>query len=36
VEPAFIAGEGGWIGAKVGLIATGTGGHADFDHIRFS
>ena len=36
VEPAFIAGEGGWIGAKVGLIATGNGGHADFDHVLFS
>jgi hypothetical protein len=37
----FIASEGGWIGAKVGVFAAalpgaGGGGHADFDWFRFS
>jgi beta-xylosidase len=41
VPPPFRASEGGWIGAKVGLIAIaaaadGPAGHADFDYFRFS
>lgn len=33
----FIATKGVWIGAKVGIFAVGSsGGHADFDHFRFS
>jgi len=37
----FRASEGGWIGAKAGLIALaaetgGPAGHADFDYFRFS
>jgi beta-xylosidase len=34
--PVFVAGEGGWIGAKVGLIAAGNAGSAAFDYFRFS
>ena len=36
VEPAFVAGEGGWIGAKVGLVAAGDSGSASFDYFRFA
>ena len=36
VSPAFIAGEGGWIGAKAGLLVTGEAGSAAFDYFRFS
>ena len=32
----FVAREGGWMGAKVGLFANGTSGHAAFDYLRFS
>lgn len=33
----FIATKGVWIGAKIGIFAAGSsGGHADFDHFRFS
>jgi hypothetical protein len=37
----FVASEGGWIGAKVGLFAAtlptvASGGHADFDWFRFA
>jgi hypothetical protein len=32
----FTAREGGWMGAKVGLFANGSAGHADFDYLRFS
>ena len=35
VTPSFVAGEGGWIGAKVGLLAAGDAGSAAFDHFRF-
>ena len=35
IEPPFIAGEGGWMGAKVGLVAVGTAGSASFDYLRF-
>jgi len=35
VEPAFVAGEGGWIGAKVGLVAVGREGSAAFEYFRF-
>ena len=36
----FVASEGGWIGAKIGLFAAAppaaaSGGHADFDWFRF-
>jgi hypothetical protein len=36
VSPSFVAGEGGWIGAKVGIIALGNSGSAAFDYFRFS
>jgi hypothetical protein len=36
----FRAAEGGWLGARVGLVALaphpGASAHADFDHLRFS
>jgi beta-xylosidase len=32
----FTAGEGGWIGAKVGLLCTGDSGAAAFDYFRFT
>ncbi len=32
----FVAREGGWMGAKVGLFANGSAGHSDFDYLRFS
>ncbi len=32
----FTAGEGGWIGAKVGLLCTGDSGSAALDYFRFS
>ncbi len=35
ISPAFLAGEGGWIGAKVGLLVAGDSGSADFDYFRF-
>ena len=35
VSPAFVAGEGGWIGAKVGLLVAGNSGSAAFDYFCF-
>ena len=35
-NPVFVAGEGGWIGAKVGILAAGENGSASFDYFRFS
>ena len=32
----FVAQEGGWMGAKVGLFASGEAGYADFDHFNLS
>jgi beta-xylosidase len=36
VPSAFVAREGGWMGAKVGLFASGASGYADFDHFRIT
>jgi len=36
VTPAFVAGEGGWLGAKVGILSVGSSGSAAFDYFRFS
>jgi len=37
IDSVFPARAGRWVGAQVGLIASGTGGgYADFDYLRFS
>jgi hypothetical protein len=36
VSPSFVAGEGGWIGAKVGILSVGSSGSGAFDYFRFS